>query len=143
MYPLSAAHISADLVFDLDEQLQRANCCAVHVVPGPNGPALVGINWPTPQLPLDTKISRQIPPITAVMPLIHHQLPSYTADYRHLALCGVGGSYRQIPAITLRHRQLESFLHAEQLAARVNALAGTGDSERAAIMCALLSEAAR
>lgn len=77
------------------------------------------------------------------MPLMHPQIPPNTPSSLKIPLCGVGGNYSQIPAITLLHPQLESFLHAEQLAARVNALAGTGDSERAAIMCALSSEAAR
>lgn len=122
MHPFSAPHISSDLVFDLDAQLQRASCCAVHVVAGPDGPVLAAIDWPTPQS--------------------HPQIPPTTPGNRRLPLRGVDENNSQIPPITLVHPKLESFLHAEQLAARVNSLAGTGDSERAAIAFALW-EAAR
>jgi|SRR3989344_55702 len=122
MHPFSVPHITSDLIFDLDAQLQRASCCAVHVVSGPDGPVLAGIDWPTPQS--------------------HPQIPPTTPGNRRLPPHVAVGNHSQIPSITLVHPKLESFLHAEQLAARVNALAGTGDSERAAIMWAL-SEAAR
>lgn len=119
MYPLSAAYISSSLVAYLDEQLRRANCAAAHVVAGPDGPVLIGIAWPNPQIPLTTH------------------------DHRLLEAGAAGDNMPQIPPIPLIHPQLDSFLHAERLTARVNALACTGDSERAAIMYALLLEAAR
>lgn len=121
MHPFSAPHISSELVFDLDAQLQRASCCAVHVVAGPDGPVLAGIDWPPPQP--------------------HPQIPPTTPGNRRLPLRGVDDNNSQIPPITLVHPKLESFLHAEQLAARVNALAGTGDSERSAIAFALFESA--
>lgn len=141
MHPLSAAHISPELIFDLDEQLQRASCCAVHVVAGPFGPALIGIAWPNPQLPPNPPPSPQIPPVTPLGALITPQIPPTTPDHLQLPPGSAGGNNLQIPPIPLIHPQLESFLHAERLAARVNALAGTGDFERAEIVRALAEAA--
>ncbi len=42
MYPLVPPYVSHELIAALDAQLASLQCCAVHVISGPN---LVGISW--------------------------------------------------------------------------------------------------
>lgn len=90
MFPFVPPYISPELIADLDAQLTRLGCCAVHVT---TGPSLVAITW---------DLAEPYP---------------------------------------LEHVQLDTYLQAEMIAQRVNALQSTSDVERSRILKTIVSAA--